>query len=80
MTVYNLCRIEFGSILSAENNESKLQNSLIQINIENILLAVMDVNQYMLLISLVSLLKHNNMIEENKYCGEVIKNTLLKNL
>ena len=40
----------------------------------------MDVNQYMLLISLVSLLKHNNMIEENKYCGEVIKNTLTKNL
>ena len=80
MTVYNLCRIEFESILSAENNESKLQNSLIQINIENILLAVMDVNQYMLLISLVSLLKHNNMIEENKYCDEVIKNTLTKNL
>ena len=53
---------------------------LYKTNIGNILLAVMDVNQYMLLISLVSLLKHNNMIEENKYCDEVIKNTLTKNL
>ena len=38
--------------------ESKIQKSLIQTNIKNILLVIMAVNQYMLMISLVSLLKH----------------------
>ena len=37
---------------------SKIQVSLIQTNIRNILLAVMATNQYVLMISLVSLLIH----------------------
>ena len=71
--------------------ESKIQESFIHQNIKNILLGVMTFNQYVLIICLVSLLKHtfnkdafgnfiNNMIEERKYCSDLVKNILTKNL
>ena len=49
---------DFESILVPEDNEKQNQKSLIQTNIKNILLAVMAINQYVLMISLVNLLKH----------------------
>ena len=71
--------------------ESKIQGSFIHQNIKNILLRVMAFNQYVLIICLVGLLKHtfnkdafgnfiNNMIEEKKYCSDLIKNILTENL
>ena len=38
--------------------ESKIQKSIIQTNIKKILLAVIAINQYVLMISLVSLSRH----------------------
>ena len=38
--------------------ENKIHKSLIQTNVKNILLAVTAINYYVLMISLVSLLKH----------------------
>ena len=68
----------------------EIQVSLIRTNIKNILLAVMATNSCVLVISLVSFLNHINkdavynfikiMIKESKYCGEVIKSILTKNL
>ena len=49
---------DFETILAYKIMESKIQKSLIQTNIKNILLVVMDTNQYVLMVSLVSLLKH----------------------
>ena len=71
--------------------ESKIQKSFIYRNIKNILLGVMAFNQYELMICLVGLLNHtfnkdafcnfiNNMIEERKYCSDVIKKILTKNM
>ena len=70
--------------------ESKIQKNLIQTNIKDILLLVMAINQYVLMISLVSLKTYlgedvvysfiNSMIEESQYCSEVIKNNLAENL
>ena len=79
------------NILVPENNESKIQKSIIQTNITNILLAAMNINYYVLMISLVSLLRHievkilfttlfNSMIEESKYCSEVMKKQFNKEL
>ena len=50
--------VGFESILVPEDNLKQIQKSLIQANIKNILLAVMAINYYVLMISLVSLLKH----------------------
>ena len=59
-------------------------------NITNILLAVMAINEDVLMISLVSLLRHlgkdavynfiNNMVEESKYCSDVMKKHVNKEL
>ena len=59
-------------------------------NITNILLAVMAINEDVLMISLVSLLRHlgkdavynfiNNMVEESKYCSDVMKKHFNKEL
>ena len=48
----------FESILVPEDNEKQIQKSLIRTNIKSILLAVMTINWYMLMISLVILLSH----------------------
>ena len=63
--------------------ESNIRINLIQTNIKNILLIVIAINWYVLMISLISLLrilsKDANyyfiscMIEESKYCSEVMK-------
>ena len=65
--------------------ENKIKKSLIQTNIKIILLAVMGINQYVLIISLINkpfktdLGKDavynfiNSMIKESKYCSDVIK-------
>ena len=50
--------VDFESILVPEDKESKIQKSLIRTNIKNILLVVMARNKYVLMISLVSLLKY----------------------
>ena len=41
-----------------QKSESKIQQSLVQANIKNIFFAVMAINYYMLMIGLVSLLRH----------------------
>ena len=63
--------------------ESNIRISLIQTNIKNILLIVIAINWYVLMISLISLLRILSkdviynfiscMIEESKYCSEVMK-------
>ena len=51
---------DFESILVLEDNGSKIQKSLIRTNIKNLLLPVMAVNYYVLMISLVSLLRNTS--------------------
>ena len=41
-----------------QKSESKIQQSLVQANIKNMFFAVMAINYYMLMIGLVSLLRH----------------------
>ena len=41
-----------------QKSESKIQQSLVQANIKNIFFAVMAINSYMLMIGLVTLLRH----------------------
>ena len=63
--------------------ESNIRISLIQTNIKNILLIVIAINWYVLMISSISLLRILSkdaiynfiscMIEESKYCSEVMK-------
>ena len=63
--------------------ESNIRISLIQTNIKNILLIVIAINWYVLMISSISLLRILSkdaiynfiscMIEESKYCSEVVK-------
>ena len=63
--------------------ESNIRISLIQTNIKNILLIVIAISWYVLMISLISLLRILSkdviynfiscMIEESKYCSEVMK-------
>ena len=63
--------------------ESNIRISLIQTNIKNILLIVIAINWYVLMISLISLLRILSkdavynfiscMIEESKYCSQVMK-------
>ena len=68
--------------------ESKIQTSLIQTNIKNMLLAVMAGNYYVLMINLVNLLVilkcslqfFYSMNKESKYCSEVMKKHLNKEL
>ena len=51
---------DFESILVPEDNGSQIQKSLIRTNIKNLLLPVMAVNYYVLIISLVSLLRNTS--------------------
>ena len=63
--------------------ESNIRINLIQTNIKNILLIVIAINWYVLMISSISLLRILSkdaiynfiscMIEESKYCSEVMK-------
>ena len=48
----------FESIVKPEEMERKIQKSLMLTNINSILLAVATINQYMLMICLVTFLKH----------------------
>ena len=41
-----------------QKSESKIQQSLVQANIKNIFFAVMAINSYVLMIGLVTLLRH----------------------
>ena len=82
---------DFENISVSENNVRQNPEGFMQRNIKNILLVVMAINWYVLMISLVSLLKHTqvkmqftifiiNMIEENEYCSNVMKKNVTKNL
>ena len=51
---------DFESILVPEDNGSQIRKSLIRTNIKNLLLPVMAVNYYVLMISLVSLLRNTS--------------------
>ena len=48
---------DFESILVPEDIENKIQKSLMQKNIRSILVAVMAINKYVFIISLISLLR-----------------------
>ena len=75
---------DFESILVPEDNGKQIQMIFTLTNIKNMLLVVMVINSYVLIINLVSLLNHiqvedvvynfvSSMIEESKYCSDVMK-------
>ena len=55
LKVFQCHKIMEGKI---QKSESKIQQSLVQANIKNMFFAVMAINYYMLMIGLVSLLRH----------------------
>ena len=55
LKVFQCHKIMEGKI---QKSESKIQQSLVQANIKNMFFAVMAINYYMLMIGLLSLLRH----------------------
>ena len=80
---------DFKSILIPENN---VEQNLDETHITIILLAILDMNWYVLMINLASLLSHievkillisnciTNMVNESKFCSRVMKERFINSL